>query len=865
MSLVERERHLQQLQSLLSEAAAGSGRVVLLAGEAGIGKTSLVEALAAGRGDAALWWGACDALQTPHPLAPLQDIAREAAVSFGARLTAAHDRPALFEAVLTDLRQSRRPLLFVVEDAHWADEATLDLLLFIGRRIQMAPCLLVLTYRDDELEARHPLRRVIGELPARSTVRMELPRLSAAAVERLARGALRHPEGIHAITQGNPFFVTELLRQDVRGVPRGVQDLVLSRFGRLSAGAQALLRLVSVVPARAERWLVERVAAPSDADLEEALNSGLLVSHGASLAFRHELARVAVETSLSQAVAPRLHAAVLAALEAQDGSSASLARRVHHAAHAGDAAAVLRLAPEAAREARARGAHKEAAAQLRTTLDFAGDDVDQRRARLLDDLSYEYYLTDRMADAVDARRQAWHAWRALGETVREGDALRWLSRLHWYNGQTAEAEEHATRAIALLEPLPPGPELAMAYSNLSQLHMLAGRTAPAIDWAGKALELATRLDLVEARIHALNNLGAARLDAGEAGGAAQLEESLGLALAGGYEEHAARAYTNLAYSAKASHDAAWVDSILERGIAYCEAHDLGSWTRYLQGYRSEILLSRGQWDAAAEQAQAILRAPSAAPISRLTALVTLGRIRARRGDPDAEACLREALDLAQPMRSFVRFAPVACAIAEAAWLRGALASAVPVLREAAALPVRGNNAAWLHGEVQQWLWLAGLPTDPRSALPDPIERLLAGDWEAAATAWDALHCPLEAARARVEGDEAGMRAALAAFEVLGARPDAERARRRLQAAGVRGLPRGQRASTRANPHDLTARELEVLQLLCEGLRNAQIAERLHRSVRTVDHHLAAAFAKLGVASRAEAIASAHASGLFAEK
>lgn len=860
MTLVEREIQLQQLQAELAAVASGGGRLVLLAGEAGIGKTSLLEALAAGRGDAGLWWGGCDALQTPHPLAPLQDIARTVPVGFGNRIASASDRPALFEAVLAELRQSRRPVLFVVEDAHWADEATLDLLKFIGRRIAQVPCLLVVSYRDDEIDASHPLRRLMGDLPARSTLRVGLPRLSPAAVESLARGALRDPEGIHAITQGNPFFVSELLRQDVRGVPRGVQDLVLSRFARLGAGAQALVRIVSLVPARAERWIVEAVAAPSAQDLEEALNSGLLVAAGPRLAFRHELARAAVEGSLSATLAQSLHARILAALEADGAEAVSLARRVHHAAHAGDRAAVLRLAPQAARHAGSSGAHKEAAAHLRTALDFAADEPAARRAALLDELSYEHYLTDRIADALVTREQALALWCEVGDRLREGEDLRWLSRLNWYNGRGAEADAYAARAIALLASLPPGPELAMAYSNQSQLHMLAGRAAEAVEWGRGALELATGDDAVEIRIHALNNIGAARLDAGEADGRGELEQSLALALAGGFEEHAARAYTNLAYSAQANRDAGWLDAVLEEGIGYCESHDLDSWSRYMQGYRSEVLLSRGHWDAAVEQAEAILRAPCSAPISRIPALVVIARVRARRGDPDPGACLDQAWRLARPMGSLVRLAPVACAIAETAWLRGDMAPALPALDEAAALPAIGCNTRWHHAEVCFWRWRANGET-PTRAMPEPIARHLAGDWQGAAEAWDRLGSPLEAARARAEGDAPAMREALVIFEALGARPEADTLRRRLQAAGVRGLPRGQRASTRGNPHELTARELEVLQLLCEGLRNAQIAERLRRSVRTVDHHLAAAFAKLGVGSRAEAIAAAHAAGI----
>src|SRR5687767_3560019 len=282
MELVERDHLLQQLDALLCAVAPGSGHAVFVAGEAGIGKTSLLKALAEQRGDAMLWWGACDALQTPQPLAPLLDIARGTEVAFRAWLGVDAQRSALFDAVLSELQRSRRPVLLVIEDVHWADDATLDLIKFLGRRIDRAPVLLVASYRDDELSPAHPLRRLLGELPASLITRVDVPRLTPQAVDLLARRALRSPSGIHALTHGNPFFVTELLRGSVEAVPRSVQDLVLARYARLGAAAQAIVRLASVVPARIERWLIERLLG-SDVDaLEQCLNAGLLTPLGSA-------------------------------------------------------------------------------------------------------------------------------------------------------------------------------------------------------------------------------------------------------------------------------------------------------------------------------------------------------------------------------------------------------------------------------------------------------------------------------------------------------------------------------------------------------------------------------------------------------
>ena len=313
VGLVERQDVLDGLHGALRGVAGGSGRIALVAGEAGIGKTSVLRNFAATC--ETVWWGACDALQTPHPLAPLLDIARGAEARFAAELAA--PRPALFEAVLDDLRHAAGPVLMVIEDAHWADDATLDLLKFIGRRIQRTRALLTISFRDDEVSTAHPLRRVLGELPHDAVTRITLPRLTPEGVELLARRAERQALGVHAVTRGNPFFVTEMLREPGIAVPRTVQDLVLARFARLPAAAQDLARLVATVPGRTERWLVDALAAPTVADLEACLDCGLLVAEGATLAFRHELGRVAIESSLSAPVAEALHARVLAALAAR--------------------------------------------------------------------------------------------------------------------------------------------------------------------------------------------------------------------------------------------------------------------------------------------------------------------------------------------------------------------------------------------------------------------------------------------------------------------------------------------------------------------------------------------------------------------
>jgi len=432
MELLEREQFLFELEAILNDVASGKGRFVFVSGEAGIGKTSLVEQfIEAHKEQARVLWGACDALFTPRPLGPLYDISHQTQSNLLALLEEEAPRTSIFSAVLDELGNSRGPSITVIEDVHWADEATLDLLKFLGRRINRINSMLVVTYRDDEIGADHPLRVILGDLSHRSVVRLRLPPLSEAAVERLAADAGRRIEELYAVTGGNPFFVTEALASKESGVPVTVRDAVLSRAVRLSPSSRAVLELVSVVPARTEMWLLDATVSPDTVALEECVSVGMLRYEGVAITFRHELARRAVEDSIALPRRQSLHHLVLKAL-LDRGPEALLARIVHHASQGGDGAVVLKYAPLAARQAAALNAHRESAAYYQIALRYADRVAPEERAGLLECRSYESYLTDQMEEAWKARRQALDIWRQLGDERRRGDSLRWMSRLSWH-------------------------------------------------------------------------------------------------------------------------------------------------------------------------------------------------------------------------------------------------------------------------------------------------------------------------------------------------------------------------------------------------------------------------------------------------
>ena len=845
-ALLERSPHLATLREARETARRGRGMLVLLGGEAGGGKTALLRSFAA-ECDRVLW-GACDPLFTPRPLGPFVDIAHETGGELRDLLDAGA-KPHEVVPVVAREAGARPGTVVVLEDLHWADEATLDVLTLLGRRIEAVPALVVASYRDDELDRAHPLRRLLGELrPAR---RLEASPLSPEGVAALAEPYGLDPAALYRATAGNPFFVSEVLAAGGDTIPATVRDAVLARTARLGPAATGVVEAVSVAVPQAELWLVDALA--GDTGLDEALGSGVVEAVPGGLAFRHELARMAVEESLAPHRRRDLHRRTLDALA---GGTSDLARLAHHAEAAGDTEAVLRLAPAAAERAAAIGAHREAAAQYARALRFGDGLPAQERAKLLEGRSYECYLTEQTGASIRALQDAVVLRRSVGDVRGEATSLSMLSRRLWCGARSAEAAEAGLAGVRLLEALPPGPELALAYSNLAQIHMNDERPQETVEWSTRALGLAEAIGDTGVIVHSLNNLGTIDMLAGGVAGRERLERSLDLAQREpGLEEHIGRAFIHVGWvmtRTRAYDLAPWLD----RGIAQCEELGLDGWKLYLMAYRARFHLDSGRWNEAASDATGVLRVARSVPLLRILALTILGLVRARRGDPGPWSLLDEASTLLDGQHELQYHAPVATARAEAAWLDGRAAPEVTAMTGEALDIARGRDAAWVVGEL---LWLRRLAGDrtPAAGAVDPYAAALAGDVRAAADGWERRGCPYDAALALAgSDDERDLRRALGVFQGLGARAAAGIVARRLRESGVRALPRGPRQTTAGNPGGLTTREVEVLGLVQSGMSNAEIAARLVLSEKTVHHHVSAILRKLGVANRGQAASAA---------
>ncbi len=848
MELLERGEALNKLEAALRLAMAGNGRFLLINGEAGIGKTSLVEQFIRTCSTRVLW-GACDALFTPRPFGPLYDMAVHLQGELPALLERNLNRPTIFAACL---QECQTPTVLVFEDIHWADETTLDLLKFLGRRIQQTNALLIATYRDDELGSQHPLRLLLGDLVRHPGVdRLSLKPLSLTAVRQLAQSYARNPDELYRQTGGNPFFVNQVLASDEPGIPDTVREVVLARAARLSPAGREVLNAAAVIGQRIEPWLLNIVSQAEAAAVDECLALGILLAQGESFVFRHELARQTILDNIPPHQQTTFHQTVLQALINSSHGPRDFAQLAHHAQAADDRTAVLKYAPAAARLASHAGAHREAAALYGLALSFITDQLADERALMLEAYAWECDLIGKQVEGIAARRSAADLWREFNNPLKQGENLAYLMSMLTRIGQNAEAAEVSEASIKILEALPPGPELAMAYRVQAHQCLVSRDVAEALTWAQKSLHLAEQFNDAEVRAAVYITMGTAQLFFDYESACTYLEDKMIFAQESGLEVRVAHIYSNLGSGSGELFHLDRAKQYLKTGIAYAAERDLDSHRLYMLAWQALVQMRRGRWPEAVQMATAVLQSVGASVIARITALLAIGLVRARRGDPDVAEVLDEALELATTTATIQRLGPVRAARAEAAWLAE---DKITARQEADAVYdlAESKQHPWFTGELAFWRWQAGETITPSAWLAEPYSLQITGDWQGAAAAWETLGCPYEQARALAQGDSEAQKQALIRFEQLGAQPMIDQTRQGLHDAGVSSLPRGPRPTTQENPFQLTNRQMDVWALLMEALTNAEIAERLHISPKTVGHHVSAVLSKLQVSSREEA-------------
>jgi DNA-binding CsgD family transcriptional regulator len=865
--LLDREAQLDALAQWWAEAAGGGdGRLVFVGGEAGVGKSSLVRRFCSSlpRG-ARILAGVCEPLATPVPLGPLFDMAVELPEPIERALLEGGDPVHLRRAFLEELGKNRGGTLALVEDAHWADDATLDLLRHVGRRISGRRVMVLVTYRDDEVSARHPLRVLMGDLATLPEVRhLHLQPLSVAAVERLARDSHLDPAELHRRTGGNPFFLTEVLAADDDVVPATVRDVVLARAARLRPEAREALDAAACLGSRVPSALVEDVSGQSPSAVDQCLEAGMLTLDGELLTFRHELARLAVEESVPGRRAAAYAARALAILRQFAPEQVDSARLADHAERAGDRAALLQYALAAAQRASQLASHREAAAHFGRALAVADHLPDEERAGLFEARAHALYMSHQLEASVEAADAAVELWRRVGDRSRQARCLlsqtfsylavaRWLPRV----------EPTVQQAVTLLEGFAPGPELSLACATRASVAAMGFQNTAALEWAERAHELAETSGDPGALCDALRWRGLVRVQSGDDSGWALVEESARMAKVAGLDYVEAWTLWWAYHVALTQRRYGEANRWFAQGMACVTEHGLETTRRFFVAFRARQLMEQGRWDEAERDAATVRAASPLDDGALLVATETLARLRARSGQ-DATSLLDELERLEVPAKSVVEWivrAPTA--LAEYAWLEGQVQQVRPLLESAYDRAVQIGEPWWL-GEVAFWLRRAGSLEEPPSAVPEPYRMLFDGRCRDAHDTWLTIGCPYQAAQALAcSDDEESLREALHAFEDFRARGEREAVARRLRRLGARDIPRTAGRAPARPRANLSPREIEVLELLSEGRRNAEIAAKLFLSERTVEHHVAAILRKLGTRSRFEATNEARRRGLLA--
>lgn len=857
--LIERDEIIGELRDRFDRVAESGGHIVLVCGEAGIGKSSVIDAFLSGLAPAVpRAIGLCDPLHTPRPLGPVRDLCHGL---FGTGLND-NDEARFFEGFIGRAGALRAPAVLVIEDLHWADQRSLDWLNYIGRRISQLPILLIGSFRDDEVEAAHPLRTALGGIPAARKSQLFLPPLSIEAIRQIASGSSYSAERLTEITGGNPFFVTEIInhRQEAGIVPVSVADAVNARINALPAAMRDLIELAACCPGEVSLDLLQAVTGGAAASLlPDVTDRHFLVGSGRHFKFRHELARLVAYERLSPPARTDAHAKIMAALLEHEADP-PVDMIVHHAQGADSRDVVLDYAPRAAERAATLGAHREAAMHLEAALKYVDHAAPERAADIYERWAHEAGLALSIDDdVIAARKKAAALWKQIGQPERVGENLRWLSRMHWYRGEAEAAQRYLQDAIAVLENELPSSAKARAYALRAQYFMLQDNMPDAIHWARKALDIADQVGDAETRAHALNTAGSAALFRGDPQGEAELRESLEIARRHGFHVEAARVFTNLSECLIEMGALQAAEDLIEEGIAFDTEHDLDAWTFYLIGRKAQLRFEQDKYAEASAIARNVLARDNQTLLMQMPAMIILARSKLRLNESGALEDLDAALAGAEKIGEPQYLVPLHIARIEAAVLAGDAPAAAAHIDWIAELDP-GLLSPRKRGEFLFWSVLAGhdIAGQDRADLPEGFAAFVTGAFERAHEHFDDLGAAYLAAWSlAARGAPEDIRRADELFE----RIDAMAARKALRlrfsdliaSAGLPPLQRGKYRDARRHPYGLTRKEQIVLRFLANGSSNEAIARELSRSRRTVENHVSSILSKMRAKNRMEVV------------
>lgn len=862
MELLEREAELGALHAALDEARSGRGETVFVCGESGIGKTSIIRQFLDEVEEAAVLEGRCDNLIAPRAFGPFRDMARSSE-HLPTELELHPDRDLLLRGLHDLLASSLRPTVLVIEDAHWLDDASLDVVRYILHRISRLHGLLILSLRESELPHSHPLRTASVGPSHQPPQRLELGPLSAAAVAKIAARFGYETERLMAASGGNPFYLTEVLASAPHGLPATIRDTVAARAARLSGTALEVVQVLSVIPDGADPALARALFGDDPAALEEAEASGLLESTPRRIGFRHELAQRAVEESLSFARRLACNQQLLEALITTDADPTML---VHAARAAGDAKRATSFALEMLRSGVAPTSHREIWTLSRIALEHTAELTRAEIAGL-------HLRAARAGQAVNRHSEARvHASEAVS-VLRHGEdpaalveALMEAAFLAGALGDYGGAEQAAQQARQILEPQTPSIELAKCYAVLGGVALVVGRNEAALGWAARAIDLAEKHGWNAPLIHGLGVRGFIRAGTGDEGGYADLDRARKLGAAHGPVDRYITVVYNTAVALLRWCRPRDAEALVDEAEHIARVHGLDNFLFMVHVQRALMLILRGEMT----EAEALLdditgREGSDPGAIGSTALALLGRIYTRRGDERAAEIVERAWTMAKAADDAQKMAVAGITRIEYLWLAGDRGGVRSLGCDLLELAQRCGHPR-LHAETARYLARVGEPAEACDHCPENYRAALSGDTAKAAELWLAAGQPYEQALELVESNEAAVAfEGLRILDRIGATRTAALVRHQLRSDGLQGVPRGPRKSDDGTVGILTDRQLEVLRLVAAGLTNQEIADELYVARRTVDNHVSAILTRLGVESRHDAVDEAVARGLVEQR
>jgi tetratricopeptide (TPR) repeat protein len=631
----------------------------------------------------------------------------------------------------------------------------------------------VLTYREEALRLGHPLRSVLGLLRGPEVSRVVLEPLTPDGVAYLAAGTAFDPHKLFAVTGGNPFFVSELVAAGFGAVPHSVKDAVLARLAQLPADAVAALRRLSVVPGRVERLLAAELVDGDERSLATAEAAGMLAGTGPHVWFRHELARQAVEETLTSFERLRWHRR---AAELLRGHSADPSRIMHHAISSDDASLVIKVGPEAASAAVAAGAHRQAVEHLHEVLRHRESLPPALVASLLVQQANSLYLLNRFGESLCAAEEAVDAARALGDPTAIARAeIVYARTVLWARGPNA-SRLAARRTLDVLGPHG-DPELraiahadlARALGELTTVGSVAEGSEEAVAEAAEALELARELGREDLEGYALMYLGCERLALGDQMGAEDLDRAIRALRSFPRTELAVRACVNASGAAYRAARFDEAERYVEVGLQLGKDAEFASGEYRLALTRASVRFSRGRWAQARPELEALLAQGGEPGIMGPLARSVLARLLARQGEhAAATAVLEPALDAAAGSDEVRLVGPVAIARVELAWLAGEGEDLVQLAEPVLAAPWMPGSVV-SRAELCRYLQRASYSVAAPEGAPEPWRSGLAGDWRAAAGLWAARGEPFEEALELVIGDDrSAAEAGITILRTLGA-------------------------------------------------------------------------------------------------